>query len=160
MCVCVCACVELMSVCVVTLLLCATCHLSRSLMGLLPSANVPRASCPVLRTDCSKLRLPARPVVLQQRKSSRAPRKGRRGCVPTRWGGCPPVFPPYVSAHSGPAGSRNTIRLLGVPPSMGPNLGPVLRKHWKTLCFSTFFDGWKGAKCGNLLNSEALLIPI
>ena len=84
------------------LLLCTTCHLSRcfchTLMGLLPSANVPRASCPVLRTDCSKLRLPARPVVRQQRKSGRAPRRGRRGCVwipPTRWGG---VYPsPYPS---------------------------------------------------------------
>ena len=54
------------------------CH---TLMGLLPSANVPRASCPVLRTDCSKLRLPARPVVRQQRKSGRGLRSGPNGCV-------------------------------------------------------------------------------
>ena len=50
-------------------------------MGLLPSANVPRASCPVLRTDCSKLRLPARPVVRQQRKSGRPAKGAKRLCV-------------------------------------------------------------------------------
>ena len=88
---------------------------------------------------------------------SAAPWGAKRLCViPPCWAknspspypspqGCPPVpptfFPQYVSAHSGPASSRNTIP--PPPPRACPNLGPVLRQHWKTLCFSTFLTAGK-----------------
>ena len=150
------------------LLLCTTCHLSRCF---LPHAYW-HASCPVLRADCSKLRLPARPW-RQQRKSGRAPpKRAKRLCVdpshplgrglplplplPTR---VPPVpltfFPPNVSAQWAGRFKKHT---WGYQP--GPQLGPSFAQTLENTVLFYVFDGWKGAKCGNLLNSEAMLIPI
>ena len=180
-------------------------------MGLLPSANVPCASCPVLRTDCSKLRLPARPAVRQQRNSGRAPRRGRRGChkavlllaVPRQDHaqacvdsqvlrqrrpvlaqlaalvvvlgvllvvrgqaterapilplprGVPPCAADFLSSFYQPIVGRQ-VQETTPPRASAPTFAQTLEN---TVLFCVF-DGGKGAKSGNLLNSEAILIPI
>ena len=90
------------------------------------------------------------------------PPAGERLCAPPGGKGLPvppTFFPPYVSAHSGPAFKKHNSA-VPPPPDHGPQLGPSFAQTLENTVLFYVFDGWKGAKCRNLLDSEAILIPI